>query len=151
MQRRPASDCVRIARANIRLAAKACEAADMACLQQALDFLETAATEMRQAEAEVQGGKSTDTAGPLAGRHIASGAAASLKREATRAERATEDLRRETALLKREVAGLMCVIDASAALCRGLSVRLGCTAPAYTSEGCAVSAPAPAAACEMQA
>lgn len=122
MQRRPASDCVGIARANIRLATQICGTADLARLQQALDLLEAAATQMRQAEAEARSRMPKDPAG----------------------------LRLETALLKREIAGMMRVIDGCAALRRGLCVRLGCTALTYTPQGRAVAAPPSAAACEMQ-
>jgi hypothetical protein len=122
MQRRPASDCVRIARANIRLAAQICGAADMTRLQRALDFLEAAAAGMRRAEAEARSGMPEDPAG----------------------------LRREIALLKREIAGMMRVIDGCAALHRGLCVRLGCTALTYTPQGRAVAALPSAVACEMQ-
>jgi len=123
MQRRPASDCVRMARANIRLATQVCGAADMPRLQRALRLLETAAAEMRQAEAEVRSGILVDPRG----------------------------LRRETALLKREIAAMMRVIDGCAALRRGLCAWLGCTGLTYTPQGRAVAAPPSSAACEMQA
>jgi len=122
MQRRPASDSVRMARANIRLATQICGAADLPRLQRALGLLETAAAEMRQAEAEVRSGMPEDPRG----------------------------LRRETALLKREIAAMMRVIDGCAALRRGLFAWLGCQGLTYTPQGRAVAAPPSAAACEMQ-
>jgi hypothetical protein len=123
MPRRDASDCVRIARANISLVTRTFAAADMTYLRHALDLLETAVTEMRQAEAEVRAGMPRDPA----------------------------KLRRETVLLKREIAGMMRVLDGCAALRRGLSVRLGCTAVAYTPQGREVVALPYAAASEMKA
>jgi len=122
MQRTPAADSVRIARENISLAIQACGVADTAHLRRAISFLETAVTDVRRAEAEVLSATPPDPA----------------------------KLRRETILLKRQVAIMMRVIDGCAALRRGLSVRLGCTAPAYTSQGRPAGAPPPVSACEMQ-
>ena len=122
MQPRPSSDCVRSARANIRLAAQTCGAADIARVQRALDLLESAAIEMRQAEAGVRSGTPMDPG----------------------------EVRNETALLKGEIARMMRVIDGFAALLHGLSVRLGCTALAYTHQGRTVPAPSSAAVCELQ-
>jgi hypothetical protein len=122
MQRQGVSDRVRMARAIVRQATRICGAADTACLQSAIDLLEAAAGAMRLAEAE---------AGP------------GILEDPT-------ELRGETALLKREIAGMMRVIDGCAALRRGLSVRLGGTTLTYTPQGRAVAAPRSAAACEMQ-
>jgi len=122
MERRPASDCVRTARANIRLANQICEGADLARLQEAFTLLETTVAEMRQAETEVRTGMTDGSA----------------------------DLRRETKLLKREIAGAMRVVDGCAALCRGLSIRLGLTALTYTPQGRSVAATLSAAECELQ-
>jgi hypothetical protein len=121
MPRPAASECVRVARESISLAVQACGVADAAHLRRALGFLETAVTDVRRAEAEVRSAMPGDPA----------------------------RLRRETALLKRQVAIMLRVIDGCAALRRGLSVRLGCTAPSYTPQGRPVAAPPPAAACEM--
>jgi hypothetical protein len=122
MQRRTAFDCVRVARANVRRAAQVCAAADRESLQGALHLLEGAAAGMYQAEAEVRSGMPSDPA----------------------------PLRREIAMLKRETSGMMRVIDGCAAVCRGLAVRRGCTAPGYTSQGRAAAAPSAGAACEIQ-
>jgi hypothetical protein len=119
---RPASEHIRIARANVRLATQICGAADMTVLERAFNLLETAAAEMRQAEAEIRSGLPNDPAG----------------------------LCREAALLKREVAVLMRAIDGCAALCRGLSLRLGCTALAYTPQGREVAAPPSCTARELR-
>src|ERR1017187_6953097 len=88
MQRRTASDRVRAARANIRLAAQTCGTADIASLQRSLNLLEIAALEMRRAETDVHSGMLKDTG----------------------------ELQRGIAKLKREIAGLMRVIDGCAAL-----------------------------------
>jgi hypothetical protein len=122
MQRRTASDRVRAARANIRLAAQTCGTADIASLQRSLNLLEIAALEMRRAETDVHSGMLKDTG----------------------------ELQLEIAKLKREIAGLMRVIDGCAALCRGLSVRLGGTAVAYTPQGRPVASPPAGAACELR-
>ncbi len=113
MQKRPAPECVRIARANVRLATQICGAADMASLERALNLLEATASAMRQAEAEVRSGSPNDPGG----------------------------LRRETGLLKREIAGMLRVMDGCAAVCRSLSMRRGCTALEYTAQGRAALAP----------
>jgi hypothetical protein len=122
MQPRPASEHIRIARANVGLATQVCGAAYKTAVERAFNLLETAAAEMREAEAEVRSGLPIDSA----------------------------ELRRETALLKREIAVMMRVIDGCAALCRGLSMRLGCTALAYTPQGRPVAARPSSAACELQ-
>ena len=122
MKRTSAIDCVRTARESISLAIRACGAADTAHLRRAVDFLETAVTNLRQAEEQIRASMPLDS----------------------------EKLRRETMLLKRQTAIMMRVIDGSAALHRGLSVRLGDTAPAYTHEGRPVGARPAVAACEMQ-
>jgi hypothetical protein len=122
--RRPAAiDCVRAARENISLAIQACGAADAAHLRRSIGFLETAVTDMRRAEAQVGASTPSDSA----------------------------KLGREVILLKRQIAIMMRVIDGCASLRRGLSVRLGCAASAYTRQGRPAEAPSPAAACEMQA
>jgi hypothetical protein len=121
--RQPAAvDCVRIARENISLAIQACGVADTAHLLRAAGFLEVAVAHVRQAEERVCSAIPSDST----------------------------TLRRETILLKRRIAIMMRVIDSCAALRRGLSVRLGCTASAYTPQGRPAAAPPPAAACEMQ-
>ncbi len=120
MRRRP-SDCVRTARANVRLAAQICAGADLTALQRARNLLETTVVEMLQAEAEVRAMMPDDCA----------------------------ELRREIALLKREIAGVMRVVDGCAALCRGLSMRLGLTPLAYTPVGSSVAPSSPAAVCEL--
>jgi|SRR5271157_6357564 len=122
MQQRPASENIRIARANVRLATQICGTADMTALERAFNLLETAAVEMRQAETAIRSGLPNDPAG----------------------------LCRETALFKREIAVLMRAIDGCAALCRGLSIRLGCTALAYTPQGRAVAAPPSCTARELR-
>ena len=122
MRRQPVSDCVRMVRANVRQATRMCGAADPARLQGAIDLLEVAAAGMRRAEAEARSNMPGDPA----------------------------ELRRESALLKREIASMTRVIDGCAALRRGLGVRLGGAALTYTSQGRTVTAPPSAAACEMQ-
>jgi hypothetical protein len=122
MQRTAAIDCVRTARESISLAIRACGAADPAHLHRAIGFLETAFINVHHAEAEIRASVPLDSA----------------------------KLRREAMLLKRQVAIMMRVIDGCAALRRGLSARLGDTAPAYTPQGRPVAGPPPAAACEMQ-
>jgi hypothetical protein len=122
VQRRAASDSVRIARLSVSQAIQACGATDTAHLRRALGFLATAVADMRRAEAEIRACKPEDPA----------------------------KLKREAILLKRQIAIMMRVIDGCAALRRGLSVRLGCSAPAYTPQGRPVAPPPPAAACEMQ-
>lgn len=122
MARRSASDCVRTARANVRLAAQTCGAADMDALRRSIDLLETGAAAMREAEAEVHAGMTDNPA----------------------------ELGAETSELKREIASLLRVVDGCAALCRGLSVRFGCTGSAYTPLGSAVAAPPRSTACELQ-
>ena len=122
MQPPAAFNCVRISRENISLAIQACGAADTAHLQRAVSFLENAVAEVRQAEAQVRANTPSNCA----------------------------TLRRETILLKRQIAIMMRVIDGCASLRRGLSVRLGSTAPAYTPQGRPAAAPPQAAACEMQ-
>jgi hypothetical protein len=122
MQGRPAAECIHFARANIRQASQVCRGADLSRLQLALNLLESAAVEMRKAEADVRSGHPGDR----------------------------DALCRETAQLKREVSAIMRMIDGCAAVCRGLSVRLGCTPLSYTPEGRAVPASAPLAACQLQ-
>ena len=119
---RPAAESVRIARASIRQASQLCRGADLDRLQRALDFLESAAAGMREAEAQVRSGPPADAAG----------------------------ICREAALLKRDVAGMIRAIDSCAALCRGISVRLGCAPLSYTPQGRAVPASPSVAACQMQ-
>ena len=123
MRQGPASGKIRAARANLRLAAQICATADLAGLQRALNLLETTAFEMRLAEAAVRSGLSNERG----------------------------ELRHEAALMKREVACLVRVVDGCAALYRGRSVRLGCTTLTYTPQGRAATAPLSAAAFEMQA
>jgi hypothetical protein len=91
-------------------------------LEQTLRLLEAAAAAMRQAEMEVRAGMLSDPAG----------------------------LRRETVLLKREIAVMLRVVDGCAALCRGYSMRLGSRALAYTPQGRAIAARPSASACELQ-
>jgi len=122
MQQRPACEHIRMARANVRRATQMCGAANRKALERALQLLESAAGEMRQAEAGVRSGRPNDPAG----------------------------VRRESALLKRETAVMMRAIDGCAAVCRGLSMRLGCTAPAYTPQGRPAAAPPSSAACELR-
>jgi len=114
--------CVQNARANVRLATQVCGTADMASLERTLNLLETTDAVLRQAEAGVRSGSPHDPAG----------------------------LRRETVLLKREIAGMLRVIDGCAAVCRSLSMRLGGTALEYTPQGRVVAAPPSSAACELQ-
>jgi hypothetical protein len=121
MERQAASDCVRTVRANVRQATRMCGAADTAGLRRAIGLLEAAAAEMRRAEADARRGMPGDAA----------------------------ELRRETALLKREIACMMRVIDGCAALGRGLSLRLSGAALGYTCQGRTILATS-AAACEMQ-
>jgi hypothetical protein len=122
MRGQPVCERLRVARTNIRLASQSCTAPDLASLQRAIHLLETAADAMRQVEREVRSAAPPDSSA----------------------------LWREAAMLKREVAGMMRVIDGCAALWRGLSVRLGCTALTYTPRGHAIAASPSAAACEMQ-
>jgi hypothetical protein len=122
MPRQPASDYVRVARTNISLAVKACGVADEAHIRRALAFLETAVAEIRHAEAGVRSAAFGDPA----------------------------KLRRETLLLKRDIAIMLRVIDGCASLRRGLALRLGCSAPAYTPQGHSAAPPLPPSACEMQ-
>lgn len=122
MPPRSAFDSVRIARANVRLAAQVCATAVLDDLQRAIDLLETSAVAMRQAEADLRARKPANPA----------------------------ELRRETSLLKREIASLLRVIDGCAALCRSLSLRLGCTGAAYTPQGREAAAPPSSAACGLQ-
>lgn len=126
MQRKQAGGHIRTARANIRLATQICGTADLTQLQRVLDILEATVSEMHLAEAAVSAGKLNEP----------------------------DELQRETAFLRREVACLMRVIDGCAALHRGLGIRLGCTGltyspQAYSAQGRSVAAHA-AAACEMQ-
>ena len=126
MQPKPASAHMRIARANIRRVTQSCRTADLTGLQRALELLQSTLSEMHLAEDAVCRAKLYERS----------------------------ELRREAALLKREVACLMRVIDGCAALHRGLSVRLGCTPltyspQSYSPQGRSVAAPA-AAAYEMQ-
>jgi len=123
MRRGPASGHIRAARANLQLATQICGRADLARLQRALNLLETTASEMRLAEAAVRSGISNERG----------------------------ELRREAELMKREVACLVRVVDGCAALYRGRSIRLGCTALTYTPQGRAATAPLSVAAFEMQA
>ena len=123
MRQRPVSERLRVARANIRLAAQICAVADLDRLQRAIDLLESTVTEMTLAEAQL--------------------------RSAIPQERA--ELQQEAILLKREIAGMVRVIDGYAALYRGLAVRLGCAPLAYTPQGHTVAASPSAAACEVQA
>ncbi|MGA2648591.1 MAG: hypothetical protein ABSF15_28240 [Candidatus Sulfotelmatobacter sp.] len=121
MRRRP-SDCVRAARASLRLSAQICGGADINELHRAFQLLETSVTEMRQADAEVRHGIPDDCA----------------------------ELRREIALLKREIAGTMRVADGCAALYRGASMRLGLTSLTYAPKGNSVAPPPSTGACELQ-
>ena len=132
MPQGPASGHIRTARANIRLAAQMCGTADLNRLQQALELLQTTASEMQLAETGVRSGLVSD------------------RGEVQREEIQREEVQRETALLRREVACLMRVIDGCAALNRGLGMRLGCTALTYTPGGYAGSTPFSTSACEMQ-
>ena len=120
----PESACGHIStvRTNIRLATQLCGSADLTDLQRALNLLEATRSEMHRAEAAVRSGK--------------------LNRRA--------DLQRESALLKRELACLMRVIDGCAALHRGLGIRLGCSSLSYSPQGPSLAALPAAAACEMQ-
>jgi len=120
MPRRP-SDCVRDARANLRLASQISARVDLSGMQRAFNLLETSIAAMRQAEAEVSGEMPDDCA----------------------------KLRVEIALLKREITGMMRAVDGCASMCRGLSVQLGLTSLAYTSRGSSVPT-SPATACELQ-
>ena len=132
MQPSLASGHIRTARATIRLATQICGAADLTALQRALNLLQTTVPEMRLAEAALR--------------------AANLNERV--------EVQREAALLKREVACLMRVIDGCAALYRGLGIRLGCSGLSYSpqsyscqSYSCrprSLAAPAGEAACEMQ-
>jgi hypothetical protein len=122
MRPKPALGHMRAARGNVRSAIQICGTADLTELRRALDLLTATASEMRLAEAAIL----TDKPGEPG------------------------ELRREAALLKREVACLMRVIDGCAALYRGLSVRLGCAALTYSPQGRAIENSSAAAACEMQ-
>ena len=122
MSRRTASDCVHSARANVHLATKACGAAEMSQLQRGLQLLETAAADILEAAAGIRSSMPKDPAA----------------------------LRLEITLMKREIAGMMRVIDGCAAVCRGLSVQLGCTALSYTPQGHAVATPSTTTACGLQ-
>jgi hypothetical protein len=122
MQPKAALGHMRAARRNVRSAIQICGTADLTELQRALDLLTATASEMRLAEAAILTEKPGEPG----------------------------ELRREAALLKREVACLMRVIDGCAALHRGLSVRLGCTALTYSPQGRTIATSADAAACEMQ-
>lgn len=113
---------MRAARGNVRSAIRICGTADLTGLRRALDILTATASEIRLAEAAILNEKPGEPG----------------------------ELRREAALLKREVACLMRVIDGCASLHRGFSVRLGCTALTYSPQGRAIAASAKAAACEMQ-
>jgi hypothetical protein len=117
-----AIDHVCAARKNVSQAIHACGRADEAGLLRAIGFLETSVAYLRQAEAEIRASLPPDRA----------------------------KLRCEALLLKRQVAIMMRVIDGGAALRRGLSVRLGSTAPGYTPQGRLAPRPAPAAVSEMQ-
>jgi hypothetical protein len=122
VQPKPALGHMRAARRSVRSAIQICGTADLTELRRALDLLTATATEMRLAEAAIL----TDKPGEPG------------------------ELRREAALLKREVACLMRVIDGCAALHRGLSIRLGCTALTYSPQGRTIENSSTAAACEMQ-
>jgi len=121
MRRRP-SDCVRTARANLRLAAQTCGGADANGMQRAFNLLEATVAEMSHAEMEISGGTPVDCA----------------------------ELHREISLLKREIAVTMRVIDGCAALYRGLSMRLGLTSLEYTPTAGSVTPPPKSPACELQ-
>ena len=121
MQPWSVSKGIRVARANVQLATQICGGADKEGLRQVLHLLGAATREMRRAETAARSGL-------VVGQ---------------------EELSRETALLKREIACMMRAVDGCASLCRGLSVRLGGTAPAYTPRGC-VGAPSPSGrACKL--
>jgi hypothetical protein len=117
------SSRVSAARANIRRAMKFCATPELAGLHSALDLLQISVSEMRAVEAELR-------AGPAG---------------------SGDGVRRETVLLKREIACLVRVVDGCAALYRGLSVQLGCESATYTAQGCAAKKPAAVTAYEMQA
>jgi hypothetical protein len=119
---KPALGHMRAARGNVRSAIQICGTADLTELQRTLDFLTVTASEMRLAETAILTEKPGEPG----------------------------ELRREAALLKREVACLMRVIDGCASLHRGLSVRLGCTALTYSPQGRSIETSSSAAACEMQ-
>jgi len=116
-----ASEHMRNARANIRMATRTCGGADLSRLRRILELLQATAGEMHLAEGALRSGTSND---PV-------------------------ELRREATMLKRETACLLRAIDGCAALHRGLSVRLGCSPLTYTPYGRS-AAPVVAAACEMQ-
>jgi len=121
MQPRSGLDGVRIARVSVRRATRSCGGADMQGLERVLHLLEAAAGAMRQAEAGIRSG---------------------LLDEAF-------ELRRQASLLKREIACMMRAVDGCAALCRGLSLRLGCAAPAYTPQGLPAAAAPGSGECEL--
>ena len=116
------SDRVRAARADLRQLVRLCGAADINQLHRAFELLETTVAKMRQADADVRESMPDDCA----------------------------DLRREVALLKREIAGMMHVVDGCAALYRGVSMRLGLTSLTYAPKGSSVAQVPSAAACELQ-
>jgi hypothetical protein len=124
MQAQGPSERIRSARANVRLATQICGTVDLPGLQHAIHLLEDAAAEMGHAESSIR-------------QDMPDG---------------RDTLRHEAALLKSEIARMVRVIDGCASLYRGLSVRLGCTALTYTSQGNAVeSSTSAVAAREMQA
>ena len=117
-----ASEHIGAARAKLQLATQLCGAADLAVLQRILGLLEATRSDMHLAEDAVRSGAFLDRL----------------------------ELQREAAVLKRDIACMMRVVDGCAALHRGLSVQLGGTASAYTAQGRQIPAEHSTAACEMQ-
>lgn len=121
MRHRLASEHIVAARVNIRQATQICGAANAARLQRVLEFLKASAMEMRQAEAAVRAGLLSET-----------------------------EVRRENALLQREIACMMRAMDGCAALQRSRAVRLGCAPLTYSPQGRLVTTSPSTTACEMQ-
>jgi hypothetical protein len=117
-----ASEHIGAARAKLQLAIQLSGAADLAVLQHILDLMEATKSEMYLAEAAIRQGAPDERT----------------------------QLRREAALLQREIGSMMRVVDGCAALHRGLSVQFGATSSSYTSQGRPVPAALISAACEMQ-